>query len=71
MEIIKRGELPNEKLIQLTCNNCKTIFKFKQGEANYSGGGNDWCYTINCPLCSTCCSFGGQTYYVGNYWTNR
>jgi hypothetical protein len=51
-EIITPGQLPSEKTYTVTCSNCRTMFKFKQGEARYNNGDQrDGDYlTINCPL---------------------
>ena len=62
MRIIKEGRLKSEKVYQPTCNDCKTIFEFKQGEANYVSDQRDGdCLQINCPFC-------GQVVTVGVKW---
>lgn len=57
MEIIKKGELPAEKLYTLTCRYCSTEFRFKQGEAKRISDQRDGNYlSINCPLCHRQCT---------------
>lgn len=55
VEIIRRGELPEEKQYQHTCTNCSTHFKFKRAEARLSPDQRDPGYFIPCPLCKQNC----------------
>ena len=53
MEIIKLGKIPEEIEHFATCNNCKTEFKFLQGEAErVSDRRNESYLRIMCPVCS-------------------
>ena len=52
MRIIKRGELFQDKLYQVTCHTCETVFEFKCSEAKveYTDRPNDSpCFVIPCP----------------------
>ena len=70
MKIVREGQIPEDIEHRLTCIHCKTVFTCTKKEAIYSGGGNDWCYIIPCPLCGQNCSFGGQP--QNNYsWYDR
>lgn len=52
MEIIKQGKLPEESTRVMTCDYCKTKFKFSLKEAERHSDQRDGDYTtINCPLC--------------------
>lgn len=51
MEIIKRGELPGEKVYETSCSHCKTRFRFKRDEARPSRDQRDGTLLIvKCPL---------------------
>lgn len=51
MEIIKEGELPGSKTYTATCNSCKTVFRFRAGEAKYITDQRDGdYYSVTCPL---------------------
>jgi|JI10StandDraft_1071094.scaffolds.fasta_scaffold59676_2 hypothetical protein len=63
MEIIKKGELPEEKVLKSTCSRCKTHFSFKVKEANIPAyqdpRDSGTAYAIACPLCGvTCYGYG-------------
>lgn len=52
MEIIERGELPEEREFTTRCGYCKTLFKFKQNEGKIKDGFRDVAYIeVKCPLC--------------------
>lgn len=56
MNIIKAGKLPEEKQYQTTCDRCKTIFTFKQKEAEYVSDQRDGDFLkVKCPFngCNT------------------
>ena len=52
MEIIKEGTLPNDRIFEGHCTNCKSILRFKQseGEITYSQMDGDF-ITVKCPIC--------------------
>jgi hypothetical protein len=51
VEIIRKGELPGEKIYETTCTNCKTRFRFKKKEARFSSDQRDGnALIIRCPL---------------------
>lgn len=54
MKIIKRGELPEEKVYQETCSRCKSELEFKAGELRSSPDPRDQgeCYVM-CPVCNS------------------
>ena len=56
MKIIKQGQLPGEKVYNVTCRNCKTEFEFKKDEANYvpDNRNREW-LQIACPICKVFC----------------
>ena len=51
MKIIKRGELPKNKVYQLVCHQCKTLFEFEKHEAQLFNDRGDMVLVINCPVC--------------------
>jgi arylamine N-acetyltransferase len=59
VEIIRKGELPQEKWYEYTCQNCHTRFKFRQKEAKLHDDQREgsW-WSINCPLsgCNQACN---------------
>lgn len=63
MEIIKRGQLPEDRVYGLQCDTCKTEFKFKQSEGRYSSDYREGSYVaIACPVCSRdCYAYPGKT----------
>lgn len=70
VEIIKRGELPGEKVYTTTCTHCKTQFKFKQKEARLSSDQRDGdAMRIRCPLegCNTECWVTPKRYEPRDY----
>lgn len=53
VEIISQGILPVEDMFKGTCGNCKTVFKFKRGEAKYCPAIDQKYrpyFSIHCPL---------------------
>lgn len=53
MQIIKRGELPENRVYQTVCRHCKTVFQFARSEAKM--GVRDprdgmQLMTVECPL---------------------
>lgn len=58
MKIIKRGEIPEEKVYRHTCRTCKTVFECTKGEGKMNYGNQrdpgDF-ITINCPVCHGDC----------------
>ena len=54
MKIIKRGELPQEKVHRLTCSDCKTVFECTQEELKYEYDPREpnATYYIECPVCN-------------------
>ena len=58
MRIIKVGQIPEEKMYEKTCFNCKTVFEFQGKEAvkHYALNVLDAdCYMIHCPHCNELC----------------
>lgn len=56
VEIIRRGVIPGERVREATCPNCKTLFSFKEMEAEYSSDQRDGdSFKIACPVCSRAC----------------
>ena len=51
MKIIKQGELPKNKVYQLVCHQCKTIFEFEKHEAQLFNDRGDMVLVIDCPVC--------------------
>lgn len=64
MEIVKRGQLPEERVYGLQCDHCMTEFKFKQSEGVYNSGDykeGPW-VAIDCPVCKRhCYAYPGKT----------
>jgi hypothetical protein len=56
VEIITRGQIPGERVRTCTCQNCKTVFRFKHSEGEYSSDQRDGdAVKINCPVCNRLC----------------
>jgi len=51
MKIIKRGELPQNKIYQAKCHRCKTIFEFEKHEARPFNDRGEMVLAIDCPVC--------------------
>lgn len=52
IEIIKRGQIPEEKKYRGCCSNCRTEFSFQQKDAKVSHDLRDGSFmTIACPVC--------------------
>lgn len=52
VQIISKGQIPEERVYQSTCPRCKTVFRFQQFEANYNRCQTEGDFlTISCPLC--------------------
>ncbi len=49
MKIIKKGEIPEDKIIHKTCYNCKTEMEFQKKEEKSDSNGT----YVNCPLCKS------------------
>lgn len=61
--IIKRGIKPAERLYEVTCGECTTVFSFKQAEAQYKSDQRDGDYlTIQCPVCISACTVQASAY---------
>lgn len=52
MEIIRRGTIPQEKQFEDECTYCKSVIRFKAGEARHSTHMNESYWTVTCPVCS-------------------
>lgn len=62
VEIIKKGSLPSEDTFVSICNHCKTIFRFKRGEARISFDQRDGdTLVIKCPVCERFVYNDGKT----------
>ena len=54
MQIIKRGQVPEEKELEATCLRCTTVIRFRAGEAKYVDDQRDGdFYQIECPVCKS------------------
>ena len=52
MKIIKKGNIPEEKIYRSECYNCKTEFEFQAREAKLTRDQRDGDFlTVDCPLC--------------------
>jgi len=52
MKIIKKGNIPDEKIYQAKCYNCKTEIEFVQKEGVVTRDQRDGDFiTVQCPLC--------------------
>jgi RNase P subunit RPR2 len=52
MEILSRGQLPEDKTYEGSCHNCHTHVRFKKREAEYIDDQRDGdCVKVNCPVC--------------------
>lgn len=52
MRIIERGDLPEDKLFQCRCTNCKTLYEFVRRESRYHSDQRDGDYLeTHCPHC--------------------
>lgn len=52
VEVIRLGQIPEEKEYTATCGNCSTLFKFKRREAKVTYDQRDGNFLqIDCPLC--------------------
>lgn len=59
MEIIERGEPPEEKLYTAKCHRCKSLLRFKQSEGVVTHDQRDGSFVrVICPVC-------GQTVTAG------
>jgi len=72
VEIIRKGQLPSEKVYEASCGHCHTRFRFKQGEADYNSDPRDGDYlSIRCPLdgCGHLVTMGLTRQHVStDYW---
>lgn len=57
MKIIKKGQLPEERVYVGECDNCHTVMEAKQSELRYNAWRNEGCYFANCMLCNSSVSF--------------
>lgn len=51
MRIISKGSLPQDKVYQSVCNQCKTVFEFKQSEGRMTNDRNEMVLLVDCPVC--------------------
>lgn len=52
MEIIRKGVASESKTYRVSCDNCDTLFKFQQLEANWVTDNRDGDYLeVDCPVC--------------------
>lgn len=52
MEVIHRGELPEQKRYQAECNYCRSVMRFQRSEAEYVSDQRDGdCLKVICPVC--------------------
>lgn len=53
MKIISCCEVPNDRVYQATCNNCKSVLEFKRSEAMYTSDQRDGDFLrVVCPVCN-------------------
>lgn len=58
MEIIRKGELPEEKVWRGECSYCKTVVEAKQKELEVTYDQRDGSYgSAKCPLCKKVMNF--------------
>lgn len=54
VDVLRRGELPEEKIKIVTCTDCKSELRFKISEAKIVSDPRDGnFYVIDCPICSS------------------
>lgn len=52
MNVIKRGQLPQETTYNTTCGNCHSEIEFQESEGKVTYDQRDGNYvTVNCPVC--------------------
>lgn len=52
MKVIRRGQVPEERVYRVICNRCKTEIEFEQREATYHPDQRDGDFlSITCPVC--------------------
>lgn len=53
MKILIQGKLPVEKVYQLGCHKCGTVFEFEKKEARSYNDRGEYVLLVDCPLCKT------------------
>ncbi len=51
VEIIKAGTAPEDREHEAACLYCKTVIRFRQGEASIKPDRQGWYLSISCPVC--------------------
>lgn len=51
MKVLKRGELPEDKIHNIICHNCKSELEFYEKEARLVNDRNEICLVVTCPVC--------------------
>lgn len=49
MEILRAGQLPSEKMYVGECDSCRSLVRFKAGEAKHESWRNEQHATVKCP----------------------
>lgn len=55
MKVIKKGKIPEEVAVRVTCGHCKTIFEYDKKDVKWDNedtiGSRQCCYVL-CPICT-------------------
>jgi RNase P subunit RPR2 len=52
IEVIERGELPEDRPYEATCNRCRSKLRFLRGDAQFTADQRDGDFlTVKCPVC--------------------
>ena len=52
MKIIKRGQIPEEKVVRFTCRNCDSVMEATRNEYTVHNHRNETILSILCPVCT-------------------
>jgi RNase P subunit RPR2 len=54
IEVLRKGEKPEDRTYSAACGNCKSLLRFKRSEAEYVSDQRDGdAVTIECPVCKS------------------
>lgn len=54
MQVLKRGQIPGERVHRATCSHCKSELEFKQSEGKVTYDQRDGDYvSVTCPVCNS------------------
>lgn len=52
IEVVERGEMPEDRPYEATCNNCRSKLRFLRGDAKFTPDQRDGDFlTVTCPVC--------------------